>query len=646
MPLNVKKALLKARGLARKGESDAAARLYSAILEEYPQNKEAAKGLAALGQRPAPAAGPGSFAPREHAEKMLRLFNAGSMQGVIEHGRALLPQYPGDPLLHNLVGTACVSLRQWERAVHSLQEAVRLKPDYAEAHSNLGSALSKLGRHEEAIAAFANAIRSAPGDGDGHYNLGNALRQAGRPHDAIASFRNAIRVAPGHYMAHYNLAGALMMLGDLESAVSAYDSAIAINPDNTDALSNRLVCLSEMDTADAGLQLRLARSYGDLVAAHAGEPFAQWGCDPDAGKLSVGFVSADFRNHPVGYFIEGMLSHMDRDSFELTAYSNATEADDTTARLEGLFDRWRVIADRSDEDAARQVHADAPHILVDLTGHTRAGRLGVFARKAAPVQVTWLGYWSTTGVKQIDYKLGDRFVTPPGAEERFTETLWRLPRAVLCFTPPAEDIAVGPSPALTNGHVTFGCFNTFGKLGAPVIETWAEILRGVPDARLFIKAKALASASVQEQLIQQFADHGVASERLMLEGPSPRREYFEAYHRVDVALDPFPFPGGTTSAEALWMGVPVLTKRGTGLPLSGQGESVLHFSDMADWIATDREDYVARAIALAKDPSPLAELRAGLRERVLASDFFNARQFAADFSEAMREMWQRYRRGE
>ena len=643
MPLNARKSLLKARGLAKKGALKEAADLYRAVLAQYPQNSEAARGLAAVGgnsARPAPA---GCYAPREQVEPLLRLLSSGRLQDSLERGQILTRQYPGDPLLHNLVGTACVGLRQFERALPSLREAVRLRPDYAEAHSNLGSALTRLGRHEDAIASLNSAIRYAPADADAHYNLGNALRKAGCTLEAIACFRQAAEIAPGHGMAHYNLGGALLDLGELAQALAAYDRAIEIEPENTDALSNRLVCLSQMDTVAAGQQRELALAYGRLVASRASSRYDRWRCAGEPGRLSIGFVSGDFRNHPVGYFLEGMLSHLDRDAFEVSAYYNSAKTDATTRRLERLFDRWTVIADRDDEDAARLVHADAPHILVDLTGHLRAGRLGLFARRPAPVQVTWLGYWATTGVPQIDYKLGDRFVTPPGGEAWFSETVWRLPRSVLCFTPPAEDIPVAPLPALANGYITFGCCNRIGKVTAEVITTWADILHAVPGARLFLKTKALADAAVAEWVRGRFASQGIANDRLILEGYSPRDAYFAAYHRVDIALDPFPYPGGTTSAESLWMGVPVLTRRGTGSPLSGQGESVLHYSGMPEWVARDRDDYVAKAVAYASDVESLARLRAGLRERVLASDFFNAPRFAADFGTAIRGMWSRYR---
>jgi len=639
VPLNARKTLLKARGLAKKGALEEAAALFRAVLEHYPKNGEAARGLAALGSA-APARQPGAFAPREQVEPLFNALRAGQFDSVIEHGQILIRQFAGDPLLHNLVGTARVGLRQYEQALPHLREAVRLKPDYAEAYSNLGSALTKLGRHGEAITSFTRALDHAPRDADAHYNLGNALREAGSPHEAIACFRRAVQLAPGHFMAHYNLAGALLYTGALEQAAAAYDRAIEIEPGNTDALSNRLVCLSQMDTVAADKQRELASAYGQLVSSRVTRELTFRQCTTLPGKLSIGFVSADFRNHPVGYFLEGMLSHIDRDAFEISAYFNSSVHDATTERLQKLFDRWTDIAGLGDEDAARLVHEDGPHILVDLAGHLRAGRLGLFAYRPAPVQVTWLGYWATTGLPQMDYKLGDRFVTPPGGEAWFTETVWRLPRSVLCFTPPAQEIPVAPPPALVNGYITFGCFNKVQKLSAEVVATWAEILNAVPGARLFIKTKAMADSSVAARVTEQFASLGVGEERLVLEGASPRDEYFTAYHRVDIALDPFPYPGGTTSAEALWMGVPVLTRRGTGSPLSGQGESVLHFSGLPEWVARDRDDYVAKALAFAGDVQALARLRADLRGRVLASDFFNARQFAADFETAMKGMWE------
>jgi len=641
VPLNARKTLLKARGLAKKGAREEAAALFRTVLEHYPQNSEAARGLAALGGAGAPQQPAAAFAPREQVEPLLGAMQAGQLQRAIEHGQALIRRYTADPLLHNLVGTAAVGLRQYEWALPFLQEAVRLKPDYAEAYSNLGSALSKLGRHDEAIATFARALDHAPGDADAHYNLGNALREAGRPHEAIERFRQAVRIAPDHYTAHYNLGGTLLYTGALEQAVAAYDRAIEIEPANTEALSNRLVCLSQMDTVDAVSQRELASAYGRLATSRVSREFNDWHCAARPAKLSVGFVSADFRSHPVGYFLEGLLANIDRDAFELAAYFNSAKPDATTERLKTLFDCWTDIAGLGDEEAARRVHANAPHILLDLAGHLRAGRLGLFAYRPAPVQVTWLGYWATTGVPQMDYKLGDRFVTPPGAEEWFTEDVWRLPRSVLCFTPPAEEIPVAPLPALGNGCVTFGCFNKLQKLTAGVVATWADILNAVPDAKLFLKTRALADPSVVAQVTGQFAAHGIGADRLLLEGPSPRDEYFAAYHRVDVALDPFPYPGGTTTAEALWMGVPVLTRRGSGLPLSGQGESVLHFSGLPEWVAEDRDDYVAKAVAFAGDVDALARLRANLRERVLASDFFNAPQFAKDFEDALRGMWDR-----
>ncbi len=443
-------------------------------------------------------------------------------------------------------------------------------------------------------------------------------------------------------MACYNLAGVFKYLGNLEQAVAAYDKAIAVNPDNTDALSNRLYCLSELDNVDAAYQLALAQSYGTLVSSRAATQYSSWDCAGFPGKLSIGFVSPDLRNHPVGYFLEGMLSHIDRTAFELIAYSNSVESDELTARLASLFDKWRPIHGSSDADVARLVHADAPHILIDLSGHTRDGRLGVFACKPAPVQVTWLGYWATTGVAQIDYKLGDAYVTPVGSEQYFSEQIWRLPNAVFCFTPPLDELPVSSLPALVNAYITFGCFNTFSKLTAEVIAVWAEILHAVDGARLFLKAEALGDKSVAAQVVEQFASHGIMAERLILEGSSSRPEYFACYHRVDIALDPFPFPGGTTTAEALWMGVPVLTRKGSGSPLSGQGESILHNSGMSDWIAHDRDDYVNKAIRYANDVIALGRLREGLREQLRVSPFFDTRQFAHDFQTAMRGMWQRF----
>ncbi len=354
-------------------------------------------------------------------------------------------------------------------------------------------------------------------------------------------------------------------------------------------------------------------------------------------------VSGDLRNHPVGYFLEGVLSQLYSSSIELLAFSTSPKSDELTLRIKPYFKDWVSVYGLSDDQAAQAIHETAPHILIDLSGHTAHNRLQVFAYKPALVQVTWLGYFSTTGVAAMDYILAGPHLVPKDEENHFVEKVWRLPETSICFTSPDVQVDVSKLPALDNGFITFGCFNNLSKMNEQVVSVWSRILERVPGSILFLKTKQLADAAVIAEVIAAFGANGISENRLVLEGRSPRDEYFAAYHRVDIALDPFPFPGGTTSAEALWMGVPVLTLKGDRF-ISHQGESIAHNVGMSDWITEDSEDYLAKAQYFASDVQSLARLRSGLREQVLKSPLFDAKRFVKHFESAMWGMWAEYKR--
>lgn len=350
-------------------------------------------------------------------------------------------------------------------------------------------------------------------------------------------------------------------------------------------------------------------------------------------------VSGDLNNHPVGYFLENLLAHLDRSRVEIIAYPTSTEADELTARIKPFFSAWKPLFALNDSAAANLIHADGIHVLLDLSGHTGHNRLPVFAWKPAPVQASWLGYWASTGVAEMDYMLADPYVAPQGEENKFVESLWRLPENYLCFSEPAHNIAVAPLPALTSGCITFGCFNKVDKMNDAVVALWAQLIKAVPGSRLFLKTPQLNDSALCNTTRQRFYEHGIEPERLVLEGGSPRAKLLETYNRVDIALDPFPYTGGATSAESLWMGVPVITHKGEDF-LSRIGESICSNAGLADWIAADDEDYVTKAVLHASDLRRLATLRAGLRQQVLASPLFDAPRFARNFEAALWGMWQ------
>ena len=384
----------------------------------------------------------------------------------------------------------------------------------------------------------------------------------------------------------------------------------------------------------------MASAFGALAAARVPHPSAGPGPGAANGPIRVGLVSGDLRNHPVGYFLEGVLHKVDPGRVTFLAFPTAESGDELTARIRPRFAVWRPIAGLDDEAAARSIRETGVQILLDLSGHTAGNRLPVFCWRPAPVQAAWLGYFATTGLAEIDYVIADPHVSPPGAPAEFVEQPWLLPNIYYCFTPPAVAVEVSPLPARSTGSITFGCFNTLAKINDAVIATWARLLRAMPGSRLMLKAPPLGDEAVCAGLRARFAAHGIAGERLLLEQASTRAEYLRAHHRVDVALDPFPFPGGTTSFEALWMGVPVLTRTGDRF-LSRVGETIMRNAGLPDWVAGDEDDYVERAIRLTADLDRLARLRHALRARVLASPLFDASRFARQFEDAMAGMWAR-----
>lgn len=660
-------------GLIAAGETKKAKRLL-----DTPPRQVAAADVGALRARLKMArkasALPASPADNDERQQLAALYRAGRFEEVAALARQLLERAPGDALAWNALWSSLASLGRFEAALPAVMKAVELlpqnadahcnlggvlnqlgrypeaeaacrraiaiEPDYAVAQSNLGHALNRLAHNDEAEAACRRAIELSSGLIEAHNNLGCVLKDTGRYGEAETIFRQLIAARPDFAEAHGNLGGVLADVGRHQEAEAACRRAIELKPDHADARGSLLLsqCYTAMTpTPD---MIEDARRFGAFVRGKVPAPFGDWSCDMVPSRLRVGFVSGDLRNHPVGYFLEAFLRHLDCSRIEPVAYSNHSLRDELTARLEPNFAQWRSIPGLGDEAVARMIRADGIHVLFDLSGHTAHNRLAVFAWKPAAVQVSWLGYFATTGVAEIDYVLCDPHVAPPGEERHFTETLWRLPECYLCFTPPEAAPAVAPLPALRHGVVTFGCFNNLSKINDAVIALWAGVLAAVPASRLFLKARQLADESLREQLRARFARLGVPGSRLRLEGPSPRGEYLAAYGEVDIALDPFPYTGGTISAEGLWMGVPVLTKRGDHF-VANMGASIAHNVGLADWIAADGDDYVRKAAAFASDPSALARLRTGLRAQVAASPLLDAQRFARHWQDAVWAMWQR-----
>lgn len=582
---------------------------------------------------------------------------------------------PGDVESHSNLGNALKAQGRLAQAAASYQRAAELKPDFVAAHFNLGIALNELGRCAEAIASYRRALQLQPDLVDGYFNLGIALKDAGQLQEAVASYRQVLQRKPDHVGAHCNLGLVLKDLGQYDEAVASLRRALALQADLADAHNNlgnllkdlgrldeavasfrqALVCRPEFAEAhsnliftlnyvpgqDATVLLNEARRYGALVTQRA-SPYTSWANTRDAARpLRIGLVSGDLGNHPVGYFVEGVLAALRQQAagrLALIVYASHADNDALTERIKASCQGWCSAVGLPDQQLAEQIRSDRIDILIDLSGHTGYNRLPMFAWKPAPVQVSWLGYFATTGVDAIDYLIADPWTLPDTDVPHFTEKIWRLPETRLCFTPPEADVAVSALPALSKGHITFGCFNNLTKMNDGVVALWSQVLQAVPGSQLRLKAKQLDEASVKQDVLSRFAEQGIEASRLALEGRSPRADYLGAYKQVDIGLDPFPFTGGTTSAESLWMGVPVLTLAGDRL-VSRQGVGLMMNAGLPDWVAADADDYVARAVAHAADLPRLAALRSGLRQQVQASPIFDAQRFAPLFEAALRGMW-------
>jgi protein O-GlcNAc transferase len=535
-------------------------------------------------------------------------------------------------------GNALKELNRLNDALSSYNKAIVLKPDYTEAFYNRGNALKELNRLDDALSSYDKAIVLKPDYSEAFNNRGNALKELNRLNDALSSYNKAIVLKPDYSEAFNNRGNALKDLGHFSEAECSYRQAIRIRPDNVTAHSNLLLNLNYIESMPIETVLIEAKRYGLLLSPITKPKFTSWKINSNPKKLRIGFVSGDFNNHPVGYFTEGLFKNLDLTQFDIYAFPTVAKIDDLTARVKIIFHEWIPIVGKTDIEAATLIHQHGIHILIDLSGHTSHNRLPVFSYKPAPVQVSWLGYFATTGLPEMDYFLGDPHMSPKNEGEHFTEKVWNLSDTWFCLTPPSQPIPISDLPALKNGYVTFGCFGNLSKMNPEVIKQWAIILQKTSHTKLLLKSKQLADIQFAMEIRDRFANYGINGDRLFLEGPTSRSEYLEAYNRIDMVLDTFPYPGGTTSSEALWMGVPVLTLKG-GRFLSHLGESIAHNTGQSGWIAEDLNDYINKAVFFSSDIQRLSSIRMTLRGRVLRSPLFDVHRFAKSFGAALWGMW-------
>lgn len=550
--------------------------------------------------------------------------------------RQALALNPQMATVHHSLSIALKMQGRLPEAAISSEQALVLAPDYAEAHSNLGAIRFDQGLYTAAEACFTAAINCKPDYPEAYNNLGTVQQILRLWPKAEANFRQAIALNPQYADAHTNLGINLQSQGLIAEAETCWRTSLQINPQQLATQSGLVFHLNY--TASSNYLVE-AQKFGRM-AAELATPYTRWNCGLQPQKLRIGLVSGDFRNHPVGHFLHSVLRHIDNARLELIAYATQPGTDQFSAKIHPYFAEWKNIGGISDAAAAELIHADGIHILLDIAGHSSHNRLSLFAWKPAPIQASWLGYLGSTGVGAIDYILSDPHAIYPDDEKNFTETVWRMPDSSICFTPAVPEITLVPLPAKTSGYITFGSFNNLTKMGDAVVALWSRILHRVENSRLILKAGQLNEAELRNKTLQRFAAHGIPAERLLLAGTVPNAaEHLAGYNNIDIALDTFPYPGVTTSIEALYMGVPVLTLRGNGI-LSRAGESISINAGLPEWLAENETDYVDKAVALAGNIEALAQLRLQLRARLVNSLLLDSVRFTRDFDEALWGMWQ------
>lgn len=558
--------------------------------------------------------------------------------------RTVLSARPDYPAANKFMGFLAKDVGQSEHAIKFLEASLVGAPNDAEVLNEYGILLAERRDYEQAIRYLDKACKLEPRNHNARYNLATAQYENKEFRSALSNLEIILKLAPNNLEAITNTANSLTELNRLPEAVELYAQAAKIAPSNSKVISNYLFNLNYVADLDADELVRLHREVASNLPAPQPNPNNR----PKNHLTRIGYVSNDLHTHSVSYFFEPLLREHNKEKYEVFCYYNGTVNDEQTDRLKDLSSYWRDIADKSDEALFSQIRSDNIDILIDLSGHTKNNRLNVFAMKAAPIQATWLGYPNSTGLSAIDYRIVDSVSDPEyndlsnpesKSDKPCSEKLLRLPHGFLSYktnTPTAEEQS--PAPSIDKGYITFGSFNNLLKVNDRVINAWAKILSELPNAKLLIKDRRFSQPEVADGILAKFSALGIAPERIELRGAiKSNDEHMNLYHQIDIALDTFPYNGTTTTAEALSMGVPVVTFNGDR-HAARVGASILQAVGEPSLIADNLDQYIELAIALGKEPEKLNALRSGLSEKMSASDFCNAKQFASEMEAAFEQM--------
>jgi protein O-GlcNAc transferase len=518
-----------------------------------------------------------------------------------------------------------------------LNKSLKIAPENISAMNNLGLVYEALLQHEKAVSLFNQALRIKPDYMPSIGNIALSLNRLGKQSEAIEYVNRGLELEPMNKGLLINAAVIHQGMGEVKKAIDANLKVIELDSQNLLAYNNLFYSLCLTQSYPIDFFSEKLQQFGAILSSMASFQYDTWLNKKHSKRYRVGFVSADFFDHPVGSFLLSIIQNINKNDFELIAYTNNPAEDAVTLELKKNFHEWISIIGLSDIDTAKLIHDDGVDLLIDLSGHTSGNRLSMFAYKPAPVQMTWLGYWDSTGVQQIDYILLDELSAPQKIQAQFTETVKYIPDTRLCYSPPRLAIPVNELPANQNVFITFGAYHNFAKVSDDVIELWASILRALPTSRLRWQTKSFHDVNLIKKIHQKFSDLGVSHDRIDLIGFMMRKAYLESYHSIDFILDCFPFSACTTTCDGLWMGVPTLTM--PGVRLGGrQGVSLMSAVGLPNWVAKDKQQFISKAIEHANDLETLSKIRQGLRQQLLSSPLADAQKYAKNLEVVLKDI--------
>ena len=552
--------------------------------------------------------------------------------------KKLIKNNPNIATLHNILGMALKEQNKHNEAIESFRKCILKDKKYFLAYNNLANILVLQNKHEDALKYYNLTLKINPKYSEAHYNKGNLHRDKLRYGEAIKSYNTAINLEPKHFKSYNNLGFVLRRFGKIKEALNCFEKAIEIKPDFIKAYNNFLFNSQYLDHNNFNQILKKCKSFKKEIKKIDKKKIEPFSYLKNPNKLKVGFVSSDFRNHPIGYFLIDWIKHTNKQHIEYYAFSNNSVNDDLTIELKNHFIDWYNIEKKIDEEVVSEIRKKGIHILIDLSGHTSGNRLPIFINKSAPIQIAWAGFLATTGIDEIDYILGDPYVTPIKNQSEFIEKIFMLPDIWCCFSIPNYKIEIKNPPFLKNNFITFGSFNNISKINEETIRVWSKILKSLQKSKILLKTPELDNIEIKEEILKKFKENNINLNKIILEGGSSRDKLLESYNKIDIALDSFPYSGGTTSFEAVWMGVPIITKEGKKFVSRSTGSININLG-MQEWIASSNDEYIRKAISFASKTNELLNIKKNLREKSVLSPIFNHKLFAKNFEATMWKIW-------